>query len=471
MLKMFFILLGIGSLLSAMWAIRKIICGALGLYRVVPVNEAHIRVMDGKKKIFCSREGFVSEYWFIPFITKLHKLPLCNLSIPVADIKLNDKEMAKFICDLVCFINIKELPVAVERLHLTDTAKGMGFDEQRLAEEFRVIMESTGRTAAAKHSILDIYMNRQALDEAITSEVSKVFIKWGIELVNLELKDIKDAPNSTIIADIERKVAADKKRDADIRIAETNRDAEIKKAEAEEAYRKRQIEKDQAIGIAQAEANIKIQERQAEANMKKVEAQRKIDVGAAEIERDVVEQESAAEKIRIQLSAEAQKIKSQTEAEGKALEITSLAAANQKRQEAEAAGNLAVQKANAEGSFANQKANADGVLAMKSAEAEGVQKLAEAMAKYDNTAVTIKLIDLQDAIYKGKFEALKSVGANAKINWIQGGDSAQKFFGMDLSGEAGAQLGQFIQTLGIDMTKLPDTIKKLIPKGGVVDTK
>ena len=70
--------------------LRHILGGMLGLYRVVPVNEAHIRILQHTKSVFSARVG-KSAYWVVPFITKLHKLPLCNLAIPVNDIKLNDK--------------------------------------------------------------------------------------------------------------------------------------------------------------------------------------------------------------------------------------------------------------------------------------------------------------------------------------------------------------------------------------------
>ena len=137
--------------------LRHVLGGMVGLYRVVPVNEAHIRILRNSKMIFSARQS-KSAYWVIPFITKLHKLPLCNLAIPVNDIKLNDKNMAKFVCDIMCFVNIKDISLAVERLILTDTTKEMGFDFIRLSEDLRAIMESVGRTVTTKQTLLDIYM-------------------------------------------------------------------------------------------------------------------------------------------------------------------------------------------------------------------------------------------------------------------------------------------------------------------------
>lgn len=275
---------------------RHIIGGFFRLYRVVPVNETHIRILQNKKSIFSSREG-KSAYWVVPFITKLHRLPLCNLAIPVNDIKLNDKNMAKFVCDIMCFININNINLAVERLILTDTTQELGFDFSKLSEDLRAIMESVGRTVTTKQSLLDIYMNRQLLDQAITKEVELVFPKWGIELVDLELKDIKDAPASTIIADIERKIAAEIRRDAEIRVATTTKEAELVKAEAEETYRKRQIEKDKQIGMAEQSKNQEVANKEMEANITKIEALRKLDVGRTEIEKQKMEQLAMGQKI------------------------------------------------------------------------------------------------------------------------------------------------------------------------------
>ncbi|MBI3319239.1 MAG: hypothetical protein HYZ89_01450, partial [Candidatus Omnitrophica bacterium] len=85
--------------LSLLYLSRHILGGMVGFYRVVPVNEAHIRILQNTKSVFSARVGR-SAYWVVPFITKLHKLPLCNLAIPVNDIKLNDKAMAKFVSDI-----------------------------------------------------------------------------------------------------------------------------------------------------------------------------------------------------------------------------------------------------------------------------------------------------------------------------------------------------------------------------------
>jgi len=395
------------------YLLRHILGGMLGLYRVVPVNEAHIRILQNTKSVFSSRVG-KSAYWIVPFITKLHKLPLCNLAIPVNDIKLNDKDMAKFVCDIMCFVNINNIDLAVERLILTDTEKEMGFDFIKLSEDLRAIMESVGRTVTTKQTLLDIYMNRSLLDQAITKEVEAVFPKWGIQLVDLELKDIKDAQGSTIIQDIERKVAAEIRRDAEIRVATTTKEAELAKAEAEESYRKRQIAKDQQIGIAEQEKNQQIAEREVIANIQKVEAQRKLDVGRAEIEKQKIEQLAMAEKIKLTV-----------EAEGHSSEIEQVG-----------------------------KAEANVIRIKKEADAAGTLKLAEALKQFNEVAINVKILDIHRDVMLAKFNALSQAIQQADIKWIMSGTNAQKFFGLNLDAEGGANLQQFFQESGLDLDRL-----------------
>jgi uncharacterized membrane protein YqiK len=303
---------------------------------------------------------------------------------------------------------------------LTDTEVAMGFDFVKLSEDLRAIMESVGRTVTTKQTILDIYMNRSMLDQAITKEVEVVFPKWGIQLVDLELKDIKDAAGSTIIQDIERKVAAEIHRDAEIRVATTTKEAELVKAEAEEIYRKRQIVRDQQIGIAEQEKNQQIAEREAAANIQKVEAQRKLDVGRAEIEKQKIEQLALAERIKLTV-----------EAEGHSSEIGQVG-----------------------------KAEADVIRIKKEADAAGTLKLAEALKQFNEVAINVKILDIHRDVMLAKFAALSQAIQQADIKWIMSGANAQKFFGLNLDAEGGANLQQFFQESGLDLDRLKTLLKE-----------
>lgn len=437
------VIIAIGLLLVATWFGRRLIGGFFGLYKIVPANEAHVRIFHNQKRVFSSREGHHSSYWKWPFVTKVHRLPLCNLSIPVHDIKLNDINMARFVCDIACFVNINNVDLAVERLMLTDARAEMGFDMDRLSEDLRAIMESIGRTVTTKQTLLDIYMNRSLLDLAITEEVKTVFPKWGIELVDLELKDIKDAHDSTIIIDIERKVQASIRRDAEIQVAKMNQEAEVAKAESEEIYRKRQIEKEKQIGLATQQRDREIAEARGEANKTAIAAETINIVGTAEIGKKKVEQD-----------AQAQRIKFITEAEGEANQITTIGTAEANmirlKKEAAAAGDAAqIQLVGT--------AEADVIRAKKLADAEGTLKLAEALKEFDATAIEVKTLDVMQAVKLGQFGALGEALSRADIKLILSGDNASKFFGVNLDANSGANAEQFLIESG-----LGDLLKALI---------
>lgn len=418
-------------------SILGIVGGAVGLYKIVPVNEAHVRVMFNKKEVFMSRkkakvdateelkpdtEEYKSSYWTIPFVTKVTKLPLSNLRIDAPDIKLNDKNMAKFMCDVVCFVNIDNPILAAERTEITVSAQRYeGIDV--LTEDFKAILESIMRTVATKQSILDVYMDRNQLDTAVTLEVAKVFPQWGLRLVDLEIKDLKDVSSSTIIQDIERKQAAQINADARVKVAEetkraeiaeaTNkREAEMKKAETEQDWRKRQIEKDREIAIAQAEQQKQSALKQAEANEEMVEARRKKEVGDADVDREATIKR-----------AEATKSKATLESEGEAQRIKNTGTAE-----------------------------ADIIKAKKVADAEGTEKLAFAQQKFNDAATNIELIKANKEVGIAYTQALAKVFEHATVNIVAG--STQEILSGGLAGNVslgakeGVAVQQFLQGTG-----------------------
>jgi len=427
----------------------KILGGLVGLYRIVPINEAHVRVMFDKQHVFMSRKRakaldeeelrpVTSEYnpcyWVVPFVTKITKLPLTNIRIDIQDVKLNDKNMAKFMCDIVCFVNIDDPLLAAERTGITGVGKRYeGISS--VAEDFRAIMESVMRTVATKQSILEIYMNRDTLDDAITKEVMTVFPGWGLRLVDLEIKDLKDIGDSTIISDIEKKQAAQINADARVKIAlETKRaeiaeannkkDAELVKAETEEAWRKRQIKKDQEVAIAEQEQIKMAAEREALANEQKVSALRKINVGTATVEKEATIQRAEATKKKISL-----------EAEGDASRIT-------------VTGN----------------AEADVIKAKKLADAEGTEKLALAQQKFNDAATGIEVIRANKDVGIAYANAQAKAFENAKIN-VMAGNTQELFSGgllgkMKVGPKEGVALQQMIENN-------PEVVKNILSSLGI----
>jgi len=301
-------------------------------------------------------------------------------------------------------------------------------------------MESVGRTTAAKQKILDIYKDRSKLDEAVTQEVQNIFPRWGLELVDLEIKDLKDAEGSTIISDIEKKSAAQISADARVKRAEENKRASIAESEAEketalkiaeneEKWKKREIQKEQEIAIAIQEKNLKEAEQKAKANEKLVEANRKLELGNAEVAKDRQKINSEAFKIQVEIEAEASRIKTEKAAEAEAKRVSITA------------------KADAEKTKITGEAEGLSIKARKLAEAEGVEKLAEAQKKYNDSALKLEQIkaDMNVQIEYAKAQAKAFERADVKI--IAG--STQEIFNGGILGQlkVGAKEGAALQQM------------------------
>ena len=99
----------------------------------------------------------------------------------------------------------------------------------------------------------------------------------------------------------------------------------------------------------------------------------------------------------------------------------------------------------------------------KLAEAEGTEKLAEALAKFNDAGLKVKMLEIQKEIQIARFQAMGQAVSNADIKWIMSGDNAKEFFGMKLDAEGGANLEQFLTESGLG-EKIQTIADKLTPK-------
>jgi regulator of protease activity HflC (stomatin/prohibitin superfamily) len=320
--------------------------------------------------------------------------------------------MAKFQCDIVCFVNIANPMLAAERTGITvertryeSQAAAAGIEE--LSKDFSAIMESIARTVATKQTILDIYKDRSKLDDAVTKEVESVFPRWGLELVDLEIKDIKDIVGSTIIADIEKKIAAEITAAARVKVAQENRnavmaevqatqEAEVKRAETEQTWKTRRVEADREVAIKAQNADMQVADMQRQANEKKIEATRKLEVGQADINRQITEQNAAATKLKMTLEAEGY--------------------ANQQKLKAEA--------------------DSEYIKQTKLAEAAGIDKVAEAQQKFKDGSIQIEYIKANKDVQLAMAKAYEQIATKANINIMT--DSSTDLFKGGLLGEVKA---------------------------------
>jgi len=268
----------------------------IATYKVVDPNVAHVVVfMSRGRKIYAPKLSGDTKaktaYFYIPLLMKRFIMPLTNVKMDIPDIHLNDIQVAPFVCDVITWIHIDDPIKAAERLSLNDKDTFSS-----LREDLVNIVQAVARAVAMKQEVLDIMRDRKTFSESVSAEVDGVLNSWGIELINLEVNDIRDdgTKESNVISDYEsiRKAQINSKarqevsiRDREaVEIEQDNRQkAEISKAIAEEEFTKRQIEKDKNVGIMAQNKEKEIARQEEEANRQKVEALRTKEVGEADV--------------------------------------------------------------------------------------------------------------------------------------------------------------------------------------------
>lgn len=414
----------------------------LSTYTVIQPNEAHIVTKLGSgRKVYSPKvdeEGQATHktaYFYIPFLMKRQTLALTNVKLEINDIELHDKEVAPFLCDVVCWFHVVDPALAAERLDLDHEKGTFG----SVMESLLNLVPAVAREVAMKQEILEIMRDRATFGTELEKSVEAQIEKWGVNVVDLEINDIRDTQESHIITNYEsirqtqisstaRQQNAEQVRKA-IEIEQDNkRQAEVKTAETEEIFRKRQIEKDKAIGIAEAEKDLEIAEQTEKANQQKVSAQRTLEVGQADIQAQAVVKVATGE-------ADAVKTKGE-----RAAQVTKLTGT----------------------------AEADVILAKGTSEATAKMKMAEALKLYNDSGITLEQIKAWVAVQVAKYENMALAYQNAKINLTSSDPS--KIFGFGLDAEGGASLAQFINTLEQATGKSVGEIVKGV-KDGVTGTK
>ncbi len=420
-------------------AVGVLVALFIATYKVVEPNQAHVVVFMGRgRKIYApleTKDGkrHKSAYFFVPLLMKRFVLPLTNVKMAINDIHLNDKMVAPFICDVIAWVRVLDPILAAERLDLTHQLGVFG----SLHEDLVNIVQAIARAVAMKQEVLDIMRDRQTFANSMSNEVNGLMGKWGVELVNLEVNDIRDdgQKGSEVIANYEsmrkvqvnaaaRKEIAERDREATVAEQENRQKSEIATAEAEENFTKRQIEKDKQIGITQQAKEMAIAEETEKANAQKVRAARTFTVGSAEVERDATIQKAngEAEAIRIKGEKQANVVKLTGEAEGAAIQARGFA------------------------------------------EAAAKDKMAEALKKFNESGTVIEKIRAWIEVQKAMWQAHAMVAQNAQIKIVNSGKGGS-ILGFPLNAETGADLGQMVEGMG-GIDKAIAAIGNLMPKPG-----
>jgi flotillin len=403
----------------------------IATYKVVDPNEAHVVVFMGRgRKVYSAKESKTS-YFFVPLLMKKQVLPLTNVKTDIEDIHLHDVKVAPFVCDVITWLHISDPIKAAERL-----TSSQPFDSLR--QDLINIVQSVARAAAMKQEVLEIMKDRATFAKSVSEEVGTVLESWGIQLINLEVNDIRDdvEKQSHVISDYEsirrvqveslsRQEVAVRSREAVEVESENKQKADVAAAKAEEEIEKQRVQRDRNIALAQQEKEKTIAVAQEQTNAQFVKATQTLEVGKAKVAKEAAIEKANGE-------AEAVRIKGEKEADVERLKGEAVAKALEAKGVAEATAKL---------------------------------KMAEALKEFNDAGINLEQLRAAVEVEKAKYENLGKALSAADLKLVSSGEGGN-LFGFDLNGKTGAALGQMVQAFG-GAEKVKEVVGKLLKKDDV----
>ncbi|MBO7197065.1 MAG: flotillin family protein [Clostridia bacterium] len=364
-------------------------------YLKAPPDTAYIISGLGKKRILIGKAG-----WRMPFFTRLDKLCLGVMQV---DVKTSEavptNEFINVTVDGVANIKISSDPELLKRA----AEALLGKTRQEMVTLVTQVLEGNMREIVGSVGLKEMVQDRQGVAKKITENVVPDMEKLGIEVVNFNIQNFKDAAGTIENMGIDnveqiRKNAQIAKANAqrDIAIATSNaqQEANAVKVEAE----KKIAEQDAALAVQQAEMKVRADTKRAQADAAysiQQEEQRKTieiartnaDIARREKEAELKEKEIAIKEreldAEIKKQADAMKYQSERRAEADLIK---------RQREADALAYEAIKEAEAKKAEADalryaMEQEAEGIRAKGLAEAEAIEKKAEAQKKMGEASV------------------------------------------------------------------------------------
>ncbi|MBS4759442.1 MAG: flotillin family protein [Clostridium sp.] len=317
-----------------------------------------------------------------------------------------------------------------ETIMINAAERLLGLSKEEIITQASDIILGQLRLAIATLTIEEINQDREKFLEQINANVNTELTKIGLEIINVNIKDITD--ESGYIDAIGKKAAAEAINKAKVEVAqqeklgavgeaEANKEKEVQVAEqtAQTEIGKTNADKDQRIKTASLEAEAVEGENIAKANIadynatlavKQAEALKLGEVAKANAERDVLmaqkEQEEARLKKEELARQEVEKLKIQVQADA----------------EAEKARRIALGEADA--IKAKYFAEAEGVKAVLEAKAKGYEELVKISNNRPEIATSFLMIEKIEEIVGKQVEAIKNIKFD-KITVWDGGSGSQ----------------------------------------------
>ncbi|MDW7691553.1 SPFH domain-containing protein [Flammeovirgaceae bacterium SG7u.111] len=333
-----------------------------------------------------------------------------------------------------------------QEIMLNAAERLLGLTDDEIREQALDIILGQLRLVIATLTIEEINQDREQFLQLINKHVATELNKVGLELINVNIKDITD--ESGYIEAIGKKAASEAINMAKIEVAKQERngaigeakanrekDVEVASESAESETGTKKANAHQRIGVANLEAEAVEGENQSKAKVaeydatlaeKTAEAQRRSDVAKALAEREILEAQKAAELSKLEKE---QIVKEEIEKRKK--ELIAEAQAEQIRR---------VAKGDADATLLKYKAEAEGLQKLLDAKAKGYKEIIAACNGDSKAASTLLLLEKMEELVAKQTDAI----SNLKIDKITVWDSGNG------NGEGGATsnfIKNFINTL------------------------
>lgn len=349
-------------------------------------------------------------------------------------------------------------------------------DEEEIRSAASEIIIGSLRAVVATLSIEELTRDREQFITLINDNVRNELNKVGMDLVNVNIRDITD--ESGYIEAMGKKAAAEAVNTAEIDVAEqqrlgaigveTNnreRDVTVAEQQAQADIGKKTADRDRDMRVATLQAETVTEENKAKADIadsnaslavREADAYKLSEVSRAQADKQVAVEQRHAEQARIakeQLpEAEIAKEKVEIEAEANAEEVRRIA------------------RGNADAMLMKYAAEAEGLQKVLEAKAVGYQRIVEA-AGSPNAAATLLMIEKMEEIIRIQTDAIKNLQIDKITVWDSGsgGNDGLKGFIQNFSSslpplheiasQAGIELPEFMGQIAGEAEKAVATDK------------
>jgi flotillin len=420
----------IAGILVVFVILLLLIFNILKLRRIVPANTVHI-IQRSKTTVSYGvgqPAGNVYYKWpiWLPLLgVTVRELPVSNFDLDLNSYEAYDKNRLPFTVDVKAFFRIADTNQAAQKVE----------NMTELKDHLAGIVQGSVRSIMAKSDLESIMQERSIYGEQFTNDVKEELAQWGVVPVkNIELMDIKDAKDSSVIQDIMAKKKSEIEKESRVTVAlnrqkaqeaeiESTKEVEVKKAMASQASGEAVAKSEQAVGIAKQQAEQAIAEESKITAEKTMAVSQVNTVRAAEIEKEAAIVSANKQKEIISIGADADKYQREVQArvQKSVIEIEAEAKKTAVEKETEAAKFRIEQVAAA--TLVQQQNEAKGKQSIGLAEAEKAKQLASVTAQttlakevgenkeYQRYLITIEQIKASRDV---GIEQAKNIG-NAKI--------------------------------------------------------